>query len=334
MKTYLLPCIGLVLILFSKSFVRADPGTVQSDGLMVYKQLFEKFWSENHDQIFGPHTRVVSSKLKSIARTKGASNDMMPVAVTLMLIDKDGNVIREETFGLIANTDKWVYGDNFRHLHMAQMMKDRNPEHAKDQVALIFFNDAITVYKDKHGKFPAKLDDLVPEELEEIPQNRSTGSVFRYLPDVGKVVLSSRSDLLNIDRSSLRTMRDMIKVYHAREKKLPRQLKDLLPDYLAHLPVAQVPGASFQYDPKTGTVVHMYEQGKLGDTHAAAKADRYNLDALKAALAIYQMRNKSYPKQLEDLSEDYILSIPKAQVPGASFRYDPKTGEVSVVDQK
>jgi len=58
---------------------------------------------------------------------------------------------------------------------------------------------------------------------------------------------------------------------------------------------------------------------------------QFNMMGLKQSLAAYNAIHGEYPKTLKDLNKEG-LTVPEPP-PGKAFKYDPKTGEVEIVDK-
>ncbi len=163
---------------------------------------------------------------------------------------------------------------------LINMSKEKATAKTKEkiQINLDTLNAAIHSYSALHSGaqsdfrvvFPKKLDDLVPDYLNRIPEpikgtwvyDSKTGSVYNstypnMTPSVTHLNIKpylDRHKRLRI-MSGLRTIKVALQMYYAEnETERPQQLTDLVPYYLPKLPDAL--DGNWEYNPRNGDVWH------------------------------------------------------------------------------
>lgn len=138
----------------------------------------------------------------------------------------------------------------------------RQLENAQQTTSDISVNQAIQAYAAENGKYPASLDDLVPEYFSQVP-TQPDGSAYGYDPSSGKLLLdgpvSRPTQPQESNSDKMTRIRGAINQYGMSTGYYPTSLDQLAPTYLPQVPKANN-GQPFIYDPQTGA---LYEpQGK------------------------------------------------------------------------
>jgi len=124
-----------------------------------------------------------------------------------------------------------------------------------------------------------------------------------------------------LDTDLLR-LREAIKYYNVEKEGYPRELSELVPDYIEAIPTRK-DGSSFGYNPVTGEV---FESGA-----GPAPADYLMMASLEQAIVAYGTQTGYYPPTLESLYPTYVQSPPRT-ASGQPFGYDNQTGRITHPD--
>ena len=137
---------------------------------------------------------------------------------------------------------------------------------AKDTTRKTELEQAIRMYSFDKEHYPARLEDLVPAYLPEVPV-RGNGNPFAYNPTTGKVSLrvektpyrrGTPAVMTQTDVENLGLMRTAIYDYWSATGVYPKSLDSLTPLYIDSLP-SMSSGGAFLYDASTGAVNHPAE---------------------------------------------------------------------------
>ena len=133
---------------------------------------------------------------------------------------------------------------------------DRALKYAKQTKSDIEANQAIQTYTAEKGKYPASLNDLVPEWLPSVPV-KPDGSPYGYDPATGKLLDAPVTPVSAAPAPSVTNEQKMAQITAAITKYgmatgyYPPSLDALVPTYLPTMPTT-ARGARFIYDPQTG----------------------------------------------------------------------------------
>jgi len=129
-------------------------------------------------------------------------------------------------------------------------------DYAKNTNAEIGANQAIQAFAAENGRYPASLQELVPEWMPSVP-TKPDGSPFGYDPTTGKLLDAPPAAAPAPRPSSVtneQKMKDIgaaITKYGMATGYYPQTLDALVPTYLPVMPLT-ASGARFIYDPQTG----------------------------------------------------------------------------------
>lgn len=118
-------------------------------------------------------------------------------------------------------------------------------------------------------------------------------------------------------------IRHALQAFHAEYGMYPESLHDLVPVYLAEVPVGPDGRDRYAYDPETGWYGLPHER----PTKPLTPLDRSNLEMINMALTNYYNANRQFPRYLSALAPNYLVSIPRTEA-GDAFHYIPLSGVV------
>ena len=130
--------------------------------------------------------------------------------------------------------------------------------HAGDTTAKINIQRAIDTYQAENGRYPASLEELVPDYLASLP-SRPDGSPYGYDPATGKVLDRALPTMAQRptqnDMGKINQIRTAIDQYGRATGYYPPSLDALAPTYLAVVPKTDS-GEDFYFNPQDGTLLH------------------------------------------------------------------------------
>lgn len=135
---------------------------------------------------------------------------------------------------------------------------DRQLKAASESLAKSNLERAINEYNAENGRFPAKLDDLVPGHFQVVP-NHADGTPFAYDPTTGKLLDGPAAPPppgpTPGDKQKLEQISAAIDKYGRSVGYYPPSLQALVPTYLSAVPKTDS-GQDFIFDPQNGYLAH------------------------------------------------------------------------------
>jgi hypothetical protein len=134
----------------------------------------------------------------------------------------------------------------------------RQLNNAKDTKSEIEVNHAIQAYAGEHGRYPASLQDLVPDYFSAVP-TKPDGSPYGYDPKTGKLTDAPApgpaviTPAVETNEQKMARIRNAINQYGMAVGYYPPSIEALVPQYLPSVPLT-ANGARFIYDPQTGAL--------------------------------------------------------------------------------
>lgn len=271
-------------------------------------------------------------------------------SAVILLLNQKGVAIEDLVIYRDEQTKTWQWNQAWERRVKEVEEWDRKLRH--DINALDDLEMAYLSYFQETQRRPERLEDLVPDYIEKIPIAQSDGKVFTYTD--GKIrygyarPVRPTVDAVLADLLMRQQIAVALKVYHAREGRWPDDLGELVPQDMIEMPESRVEGMAFSYRPQTGEVSYnrfvrtklryiynqMHRKACDETKGHALRTDEQTRLILTVMIHAYEHQNGKKPEQLDDLVPEFITHIPDLSRRLAVFNYDPKTGEVSVVDQK
>lgn len=129
---------------------------------------------------------------------------------------------------------------------------------AKETKSEIEVNHAIQAYAAENGRYPASLQDLVPDYFSAVP-TKPDGTPYGYDPKTGKLAEAAPTAHAIVtpagetNEQKMARIRNAINQYGMATGYYPPSIEALVPQYLPSVPLT-ANGAKFIYDPQTGAL--------------------------------------------------------------------------------
>ena len=127
-----------------------------------------------------------------------------------------------------------------------------------DNMARTNLQRAIDAYHAEKGRYPSRLEELVPDFIASIPQGPN-GMPFAYDPISGKILDGPASGAVAAitpgDIQKMNQVSMALNGYATATQQIPPSLNALVPTYLSAIPKTDS-GQDFVYDPRNGALYH------------------------------------------------------------------------------
>lgn len=233
---------------------RADPSELDCTELNKELQSLKDFWKANGPDVMRDSGGAKRAKLVAFMLKEQSIHNQFEASAYIQLYNDQDELISIIAAARMKSSKQWLAGPQL--LRVLQNTVVEETSYLADQTNLRMLQASLEIYEAREGKKPQKLEDLVPDYVESVPEAYATGASFEYDPKTGQVNYVGGPKILPKTTTQgkathLRAIRAALELYEARTGSKPKQLSDLVPEYLDEIPADM----KVQYDPKTGQVV-------------------------------------------------------------------------------